>query len=1008
MVKIRRILRSSLLVLVCLLMTILSPANVIAGDITFFGTNDIIYYDPDVCSADGSQNSAAGSGIVGAYNNPVIDSNAPDPSVIRGEDGKFYMYTTGFQQFVSSDMVKWQKLNDGISWIKNNPGWSEDRWAPDISKVGNKYILAISGRSSGNRNIGYATSNSAAGPFTYQGLLVNSADRGKSGMGFDIDPNIVQTDKGTFLYYGSGRGYIKMAKLTQDGDKLSAGRSKTVFTTQYGKGPVLAEGAYVHKHGDYYYLYFSTGQWNKSAGGTPYELHVARSKDPTGGFQEQKNAILKGNGSFTHPGHNSVITDASGTDFLIYHAYPKGKDYRAALVDKIEYKNDWPVINGGKGPSNGQQPGSTGVSSTASQTDPSLKAPNGQIKVAQANIMTSTSASGFKTQLDKVIARNPDFVSGNEWTTSNAAIGRSGYKFYRNSDPALDRATLGEASAVVVMWKSDKWTKVDAGVKRVTFDSDVDYTLSDVRGVKHDGKRVMTWVTVQDSNGSKVSFISTHLPVNPNKYAPTRERKILYQKGAERIAEKVKELAAVGPVILAGDLNAQKGDDGPWHPRQVFGNAGMESTHDSLPKVNAYVDYIFYTKQDIKAVSHSTPFNLTDHPYLEANLQFTKGGLYSSAGDSGACTCKAPGSTPELLQGSDNEEKAWNFLISKGLSPEQAAGIMGNISIESKFDPKASNGGNYMGISQWDSGGRWAKYKTWAQGQNFDIYSFDSQMQYTYKEAQDRSNIEGIKKYNDVEHTAWYWGRFFEVAIINGSTSETPLTNVQDLKGRTDEAKRFFTKYSGTAGVSSSGSSTSSESSASCPDSGDGSLANATCSNVNAKPPEDYGLTKFPGTSEKTDKRTLYMVNLANDCLKQQGEKPITVVQGSYCAGSCAGASGSSHDKGATLDIRTSDRGGKTKIMLLLKILREVGFAAWYRDGGDNPSFAGNEHIHAVALGAPLTGPNAPGSPDQLILYCTGGDGLKGGQKDRQLAIVGRPLPEWALHVKPTCTRYPK
>jgi len=999
MSRIKRILRSSLLVLTGLIVTVMAPANVIAGDITFFGTNDIIYYDPDVCSTDGSTSETnTNAGVIGAFKNPVIDSNSPDPSVILGEDGKYYLYATGFQQFVSDDMVHWKRLKDGISWIKNNPGWSEDRWAPDISKIGDKYVLAISGRSSGNRTIGYATSDSAAGPFTYQGQLLKASDRGKYGMGFDIDPNIIQTDKGIFLYYGSGRGYINMAKLTQNGNKLSAGTAKKVFTTKYGKGPVLAEGAYVHKHGDYYYLYFSTGQWDKSAGGTPYELHVARSKDPTGGFTEQKQAILKGNKSFTHPGHNSVITDASGTDFLVYHAYPKGKDYRAVLLDKIEYKNDWPVINGGNGPSSGQQQGTSGSSSTT-QTTAAATAPTGQIKVGQANIKVSSPDSTFKSELDRVIGRNPDFVSGNEWgSRRNNQISRSGYSFYRD-----DRD-----GATVVMWKSDKWTKVATGTVAMTTPKDKTYTSPFDVAENNDAKRSIAWVTVQDSSGKKVSFISLHHMVNPNKIGPQPERKALYKLGLERAAEKIKELHTIGPVVVAGDFNAQKGDDGPWHPRQVLGNIGMESTHDSLPKVDAYVDYIFYTKDDVKPISHSVPFKLFDHPYLEANLQFTQGGSYSSSDDSAACTCKAADSGSQLLQGSDNEQKAWNFLTSKGLSPEQAAGIMGNISIESHFDPKASNGGNYMGISQWDSGGRWAKYKTWAQAQNLDIYSFDAQMQYTYKEGQDRGNIEGIKKYNDVEHTAWYWGRFFEVAIIGGSTSETPLTNVQALKERTDEAKRFFAKYGGTSGTSSGGSSTSSESSASCPDSGDGSLANATCSNVDAKPPEDYGLTKFPGTSEKTDKRTLYMVSLANDCLKQQGEKPITVVQGSYCAGSCAGASGSSHDKGATIDIRTRDRGGKDKIMLLLKVLREVGFAAWYRDGGDNPSFAGNEHIHAVALGAPLTGPNAPGSPDQLILYCTGGDGLKGGQKDRQLAIVGRPLPEWALHVKPTCTRYPK
>ena len=375
-------------------------------------------------------------------------------------------------------------------------------------------------------------------------------------------------------------------------------------------------------------------------------------------------------------------------------------------------------------------------------------------------------------------------------------------------------------------------------------------------------------------------------------------------------------------------------------------------------------------------------------------------GSSTSASSSSAACCPAsatPATASALLEGNDNEEKAWKLLTGEkgGLSAEQAAGVMGNIAVESHFDPKAKNGSSFTGISQWSTGGRWAALVKWAKGQNLDQWSFDTQIQYTLKEGTDRKNIAGIKKYTDVPHTAWYWGRYFEVAIVNGSTSETPLTNVQDLKLRTEAAQTIFNKYSGTP-VGSSAGSTSAASS--CPNE-IGSSVNASCSNVDAKPPDDFEHTTFPGTSQKTDKRTLYMVNVANDCLKQLGEKPVTVIQGSYCAGSCAGASGSSHDKGATLDIRTKDRGGHDKIMKLLKVLREVGFAAWYRDGGDNPSFGGNEHIHAVALGAPLTGPNAPGSPDQLILYCTGGDGLKGGQKDRQLAAVGRPLPEWALHV---------
>jgi len=150
------------------------------------------------------------------------------------------------------------------------------------------------------------------------------------------------------------------------------------------------------------------------------------------------------------------------------------------------------------------------------------------------------------------------------------------------------------------------------------------------------------------------------------------------------------------------------------------------------------------------------------------------------------------------ITGGDNEEKAWNYLTGKGLTSEQAAGVMGNITVESHFDPRASNAGNYIGIAQWSANSRWPALVRWAKDKGLDEWKFETQLQYLWKEASDKGSIDGIKKYTDVPHTTWYWGRFFEVAIIDGSTSETPLTNVQDLGDRTTAAQNVFDKYNGT------------------------------------------------------------------------------------------------------------------------------------------------------------------------------------------------------------------
>jgi hypothetical protein len=82
--------------------------------------------------------------------------------------------------------------------------------------------------------------------------------------------------------------------------------------------------------------------------------------------------------------------------------------------------------------------------------------------------------------------------------------------------------------------------------------------------------------------------------------------------------------------------------------------------------------------------------------------------------DPTATPCSSGGS----LSGSDVEEKIWNYLIGKGLSAVQAAGVMGNMQAESSFIPTRhqsnrtddvfnSASGNAWGLVQWDGGRRY-------------------------------------------------------------------------------------------------------------------------------------------------------------------------------------------------------------------------------------------------------------------------------------------------------------
>ncbi len=103
-----------------------------------------------------------------------------------------------------------------------------------------------------------------------------------------------------------------------------------------------------------------------------------------------------------------------------------------------------------------------------------------------------------------------------------------------------------------------------------------------------------------------------------------------------------------------------------------------------------------------------------------------------SSGSTGCCPAQSSSTSGAGLSGDSNVEKAFNFFVSKGLSKEQAAGIVGNLMVESGegLDPKATNG-SHWGIAQWDSG-RWANLMNFAKDKS--PYNFKIQLNFIWKE----------------------------------------------------------------------------------------------------------------------------------------------------------------------------------------------------------------------------------------------------------------------------------
>ena len=139
---------------------------------------------------------------------------------------------------------------------------------------------------------------------------------------------------------------------------------KTDDSTNYQR---LVEGAWVTYRAPHYYLFYSGD--NCCGPRAHYAVMVARSRSATGPFETLAQAtgagssvILERRGAWVAPGHNSVVRDARGDDWIVYHAVdsrrPRSKPTddvntrRVMLIDRLLYRDGWPRVEGG-GPSAG-------------------------------------------------------------------------------------------------------------------------------------------------------------------------------------------------------------------------------------------------------------------------------------------------------------------------------------------------------------------------------------------------------------------------------------------------------------------------------------------------------------------------------------------------------------------------------------------------------------------------------------------------------------------------------
>src|SRR3954471_11789873 len=97
--------------------------------------------------------SAAKAPPARTFANPVLDSDFPDPAVLKAPDGFYYAYATqterdgrkiNIQVARSRDLVSWHHLSDALPTKPVGESRTWNFWAPHVARHGRLYYLYYS------------------------------------------------------------------------------------------------------------------------------------------------------------------------------------------------------------------------------------------------------------------------------------------------------------------------------------------------------------------------------------------------------------------------------------------------------------------------------------------------------------------------------------------------------------------------------------------------------------------------------------------------------------------------------------------------------------------------------------------------------------------------------------------------------------------------------------------------------------------------------------------------
>ncbi|MEL0457364.1 family 43 glycosylhydrolase [Flavobacteriaceae bacterium SZ-1-7] len=282
--------------------------------------------------------------------NPILPGYYADPTIKKFGDVYYIYATTDNEMLASGAPTVWysKDLRNWYNYTMEVPSLSfvnlKNYWAPDIIKgKDGKYYLYFGNCQSGCNIYGYV-SDTPVGPWVKlneDGTPVIAHNFPKSGFPSLDAQFFSDTDGKVYAYWGTWVHYNGGYAVGE----LDTSTMKDIINPKnipLDQTPNPFEAVYVMKKGDKYILMYS----GESCHNETYKVLYSYACSPYGPFTPGKNnPILSTNEDMTvhGPGHHSILQEGDDT-YIVYHKhdYPmtRGGLSRQVCMDKMVFEND--------------------------------------------------------------------------------------------------------------------------------------------------------------------------------------------------------------------------------------------------------------------------------------------------------------------------------------------------------------------------------------------------------------------------------------------------------------------------------------------------------------------------------------------------------------------------------------------------------------------------------------------------------------------------------------------